>query len=280
MTTAIVLTSTFPRHRFVVNRLTEALDVLGVWQEEKSFRPERYAQTAEDEMVIARHFQDRDDSEARYFTADHRLWLNASALCRNVAPGGCNEAGEIEMMRRLAADVVLVFGTGILKRSLIDAFDGRILNLHLGLSPYYRGAGTNFWPLVNREPEYVGATIHYLDAGIDTGPIVAHVRPDIRTEEDGAHDIGNRTIRAAAAIFAEAAVAHHRHGLATVPQTGVGRLYQRKHFSADAVRQLRRQFETGMIAEYLKQKAERDARVPLIAMARTAGAAAPLGGGR
>lgn len=279
MTRAIVLTSTFLRHRFVVNRLSEALDVVGVWQEEKSFRPERYAQTVEDDMVIARHFRDRDASEAQYFAADHQMRLDASALCRSVVADGCNEVGEIETMRGLAPDVVLVFGTGILRRALIDAFDGRILNLHLGLSPYYRGAGTNFWPLVNREPEYVGATIHYLDAGIDTGPIVAHVRPDIR-EEDGPHDIGNRTIIAAAAIFAEAALAHHRHGLATVPQAVVGRLYQRKDFSAGAVRCLYRQFETDMVAEYLKEKAERDARVPLIALARTAGATARPGGGR
>lgn len=273
MTTAIALTSTFPRHRFIVNRLTETLDLVGVWQEEKSFRPERYARTVEDEMVIARHFQDRDASEAQYFAAHHQMRLDASAICRSVAPDGCNEVGEIETMRRLAPDVVLVFGTSILRRALTDAFDGRILNLHLGLSPYYRGAGTNFWPLVNREPEYVGATIHYLDAGIDTGPIVAHVRPDIRGE-DGPHDIGNRTIIAAAAIFAEAAVAHHRHGLVTVPQAGVGRLYQRKHFSADAVRQLRRQFETGMIDEYLQHKADRDARLALVALARPGAAIA------
>jgi phosphoribosylglycinamide formyltransferase 1 len=269
MTTAVVLTSTFPRHHFVVNRLTEALDLLGVWQEEKSFKPERYAETSEDEMVIARHFRDRDASEARYFADDHRMRLDARSICRAVAPGGCNELGEIETMRRLAPDVVLVFGTGILKRALIDAFDGRILNLHLGLSPYYRGAGTNFWPLVNREPEYVGATIHCLDAGIDTGPIIAHVRPDIRKGDDP-HDIGNRTIIAAVAVFREAAAAHHGPGLATVPQSGAGRLYQRKQFGADAVRQLRRQFETGMIDEYLQNKAARDARLELVEL-RTAG---------
>jgi phosphoribosylglycinamide formyltransferase 1 len=265
MTTAIVLTSTFPRHRFVVNRLTEALDVLGVWQEQKSFRPEQYAQTAEDELVIAHHFRDRDASEERYFATDFQMQLSRSALCRKVAADGCNEVGELETMRGLAPDVVLVFGTGILRPALLDAFDGRILNLHLGLSPYYRGAGTNFWPLVNREPEYVGATIHYLDTGIDTGPIVAHVRPGIR-RKDGPHDIGNRTIIAATAIFAEAALAHHRHGLATVPQSGVGRLFQRKQFNADAVRQLHRQFETGMIDEYLKNKIDRDARLALVAL--------------
>ena len=114
---------------------------------------------------------------------------------------------------------MLVFGTGLLKRPLLDAFAGRLLNIHLGLSPYYRGAGTNFWPLVNREPEFCGATIHFLDEGVDTGPIIAHVRPAIRSG-DGPHDIGNRTIVAAADTLAEAAAAHAASPLIGVPQAG------------------------------------------------------------
>ena len=100
-------------------------------------------------------------------------------------------------MVEMKPNVVVVFGTGILKGDILSRFEGQLLNIHLGLSPYYRGAGTNFWPLVNGEPEFVGATIHYLDAGIDTGPIIAHVRPDI-ARTDGPHELGNKAIRAAA----------------------------------------------------------------------------------
>ena len=39
----------------------------------------------------------------------------------------------------------------------------KILNLHLGISPYYKGSGTNYFPLVNNEPQYVGATFMFLD---------------------------------------------------------------------------------------------------------------------
>ena len=122
-------------------------------------------------------------------------------------------------MRSLAPDVVLVFGTEILRDEVIASFRGNLINLHLGLSPYYRGSGTNFWPLVNREPEYVGATIHYLDAGIDSGPIIAHVRPEMRAD-DGPHDVGNRTIVAAAAVLARLAAAHTQEPLSASPQDG------------------------------------------------------------
>jgi folate-dependent phosphoribosylglycinamide formyltransferase PurN len=258
---AVVLTSTMLRHQFVANALAARLDVACVWQEEKSFEPLRYAETPDDEAEIARHFADRDASEATWFSADQQL----RAPARRLPPGGCNDAAVIEGIRHARPDVVLVFGTGLLKRPILDAFAGRLLNIHLGLSPYYRGAGTNFWPLVNREPEFCGATIHFLDEGVDTGPIIAHVRPAIRSG-DGPHDIGNRTIVAAADTLAEAAAAHAASPLSGVPQVGGGRVYARKDFSADAVRRLYANFAGGMIDEYLGDCAARNARAPLVSM--------------
>ena len=266
---AILLTSTFQRHVFVANTAAAACDLAGVWQEEKSFRPERYARDASDEEVIQRHFAGRDASEARYFSADSVVRLDQGAAHRIIAAGACNEPAEVALMEAARPDVVLVFGTGILREPFLSAFEGRIINIHLGLSPYYRGAGTNFWPLVNREPEYVGATIHYLDAGIDTGAILAHARPQIERADDP-HDLGNKTIVAAAEALLRAAHAHVNGIARAVPQWAAGRLYQRKDFCADAVRTLYRNFETSMIDEYLAGRASRDAALRLIEPERAA----------
>ena len=258
---AIVLTSTMRRHQFVANTVATRMEVACVWQEEKSFQPLRYAGSAEDEAIITRHFAARDDSEQDYFKS-HDTVL---APVRRVPPGGCNDSGEVGTMRELNPDVVLVFGTGLLAQPLLDEFPARLINIHLGLSPYYRGAGTNFWPLVNREPEYCGATIHFLDAGVDSGPIIAHVRPDIASD-DGPHDIGNKTIVAAADALATAAVVHLASPLHVVPQTRTGRVYKRADFSAAAVRTLYANFSSGMIREYLDNREARDAAVPLVTM--------------
>src|SRR5438309_2288488 len=72
---AILLTSTFRRHVFVANTVAAGCDLVGVWQEEKSFRLERYANGPDDEAVIQRHFADRDASEAQYFADDDRVRL-------------------------------------------------------------------------------------------------------------------------------------------------------------------------------------------------------------
>lgn len=266
---AILITSTFRRHMFVANRLATRCELAGVWQEAKSFVPSRYAADEDDERVIQRHFAARDESEARDFAADDRLRLEAGAVQRTVEAGRCNDAAEVELMAALRPDVAFVFGSGILREAFLSAFGGRIINIHLGLSPYYRGAGTNFWPLVNREPEYVGATIHYLDAGIDTGAILAHARPAI-AHGDGPHDLGNKTIVAAADALVDAATAHLAGTARAVPQWSSGRLYQRKDFNAAAVRQLYRNFETGMIDEYLAGRAARDAALRLIQPERAA----------
>jgi phosphoribosylglycinamide formyltransferase 1 len=249
------------RHQFVANTLASRIEVAAVFQEEKAFQPMHYARSADDEAVIERHFAARDASEAEFF-ADHD---DVRARSFRLPPGGCNDPGSVDAMQRMKPDVLLVFGTGLLHQTLIDAFPGRILNIHLGLSPYYRGAGTNFWPLVNREPEYCGATIHFLDAGVDSGPVIAHVRPEIRAD-DGPHEIGNKTIVSAASALANAAAALDDGGVRSIEQTGGGRLYKRADFSAGAVKTLYSNFADGMIAEYLRNRDVRDAALSLVSL--------------
>ena len=44
----------------------------------------------------------------------------------------------------------------------------------MGVSPYYRGTDCNFWALYDGNPHLVGATIHYISEGLDSGPILYH----------------------------------------------------------------------------------------------------------
>lgn len=265
----ILLTSTFRRHHYMANTLAAGCDLVGVWQEEKSFHPERYARNQAEERVITEHFENRDASEEQYFPAHGRV--APSLNVRRVPPGACNDPGEIEQMAALQPAVVLVFGTGMLRERVLNTFAGRIINIHLGLSPYYRGSGTNFWPLVNREPEYVGASVHCLDPRLDYGSILTHARPPIE-RGDGPHDIGNKAILRAAEVALQAAALLLTGNTGILPQWTKGRLYQRKHFSADAVRRLYRHFETGMIDEYLAHRPARDAVLRLIELKGGVGA--------
>jgi methionyl-tRNA formyltransferase len=53
---------------------------------------------------------------------------------------------------------------------MIKKIDCPIFNLHISYLPYNRGAHPNFWSFYDNTPS--GVTIHLIDEGIDTGPII------------------------------------------------------------------------------------------------------------
>ena len=73
-------------------------------------------------------------------------------------------------------DIVCLFGTSILSNEWLDSFPDRIVNLHLGLSPYYKGSATLFWPFFNDELQYLGTTIHLASKAVDAGPILRRLQ--------------------------------------------------------------------------------------------------------
>ena len=52
----------------------------------------------------------------------------------------------------------------------------------MGVSPYYRGPDCNFWALVDDNPHLVGATIHMLSKGLDSGAILYHALSEIKDD--------------------------------------------------------------------------------------------------
>ena len=64
----------------------------------------------------------------------------------------------------------LVWWPKIVSSDIINLFDGRLVNTHPSYLPYNRGKNYNFWALVEQCP--FGVTLHFVDEGIDTGPIL------------------------------------------------------------------------------------------------------------
>ncbi|HYE06119.1 MAG TPA: formyltransferase family protein [Planctomycetota bacterium] len=88
-----------------------------------------------------------------------------------VAPDVASADG-IAALRALAPThgLSVLFGH-ILRADALAVFPHGIANLHPSLLPAGRGAHPNAWAIARREPS--GATLHLIDAGVDTGPILA-----------------------------------------------------------------------------------------------------------
>lgn len=76
------------------------------------------------------------------------------------------------------SEVFIVFGASFIKGWLADFLvEKNALNVHLGLSPFYRGSSCNFWSMSDGNYQLTGATIHLLSKGLDSGPILFHALP-------------------------------------------------------------------------------------------------------
>ncbi len=83
----------------------------------------------------------------------------------------------------------------ILPQPVISAFNGQIFNFHFSLLPAFPGFGATRKALQAKLPQ-TGVTVHLVDAGIDTGPVIAQVRVDILSD-DTEQSLGRRQFEAA-----------------------------------------------------------------------------------
>lgn len=153
--------------------------------------------------------------------------------------------GELE---QLQPNIVIVYGTLIIGKKVI-ATSGRILNLHTGLSPTYRGSDTIFWPLHNGEPQNLGVTIHRLDAGIDSGAILARGKPKIEPG-DNEDRLFAKAVQLGAELLCRAIRREAEGSARPLPQElHLGREYQSVERTIAAELRTRKLLKKGLLAE-------------------------------
>ncbi|MBI2374217.1 MAG: hypothetical protein HYV07_09470 [Deltaproteobacteria bacterium] len=262
----VLLTADGLRHRYVANRIAAHTDLTGIIHEAKGVIVDPSKLSEEDERVVKKHFAERDEAERLFFGGQQPALTDRL----DVPHGTINSPEVLSWVREREPEFVLLYGSGIVKPPLLELYASRIVNMHLGLSPYYRGSGTNFFPLVNRQPECVGATIHLAVLKVDAGSILAQTRPPAAVT-DRAHELGCKAIVAGVDAMVRALAAFAGGKLVPQPQDlSVGSAYKNKDFSADAVRKAWLNFDSGMMAEYLDDAARRLSKFPIVDL--------PLGG--
>jgi folate-dependent phosphoribosylglycinamide formyltransferase PurN len=85
-----------------------------------------------------------------------------------------NGPDAVEAISKLEPDVVIQVKAGILRRQVFEIARIGTLNLHPGIAPLIKGQEPGYWALWDQKREWMGATLHYIDEGIDTGPVLAY----------------------------------------------------------------------------------------------------------
>ena len=178
-----LFTANQARHNYLINLLSSVATEINVVQESRTIFP----------GIVPGHYP-ATDTIKEYFSkvinAQKELfgnsYISGTKNNLNLLPlesGDLTRCSIEYLSDFLKSDVYLVFGSSYIKGELVDFLvNHKALNIHMGVSPYYRGTDCNFWALVDDNPHLVGATIHMLSKGLDSGPILYHALSEIKDD--------------------------------------------------------------------------------------------------
>ena len=175
-----LFTSNKNRHNYLINLLSEVSKELFVVQECDTILsvPGHYQASP----IMKKYFENVINAQYQLFG---NSYVNNKKKNIKILPmilGDLNQCSINLLSDFLKSDVYVVFGSSYIKGELVDfLIKQKAINIHAGVSPYYRGTACNFWALYDGNPHLVGSTIHLLSKGLDTGPMLYHAMSNLKT---------------------------------------------------------------------------------------------------
>ncbi len=93
-----------------------------------------------------------------------------------------NGADSVSFLKEHRPDLIAFTGGGMIRKQVFDASGLGVFNVHMGILPPYRGMDVVEWPVLEGRHKDVGlgVTLHFMDSGVDTGPIIAAQRVPLK----------------------------------------------------------------------------------------------------
>lgn len=266
---------------FFANRLIKSLDVVGVVVENQIPRRDgssvftkalkyssspstflrKVIEVLDRKFIERRQVYNRPENSLDFGEEGRVLHPEAGTAVLHTEGVNAINAPEYRLwIEKLKPDVIAVCGASIMKPELLSVPTHGVLNLHGGLSQFYRGLFTTDWAIHNREPECVGATVHFVSVGVDDGDVVYQGRPDI-SEGDNPNTLYEKVVRLGVRMMVRAISDIEQSRCLRTPLETKGRLYLHDMFTTRAKRATWRQIGNGVITDYLANKFARDQRV-------------------
>ncbi len=191
----LLFSGSHSRHLFVLSKLLQLdADFRVVVMERESVMPEIPKNIASrDRSNFDLHFKNRLETESAAF-GELTFRSTYSGIDMTVCNSKTlNSKETVDFVKRETNDVCIVFGSDLINGDLLQSLPTLSLNFHLGLSPWYKGSATLFWPFFFMEPQCAGITIHKIVAAADAGEILHQSVPILKTGM-GIHDVGVATV--------------------------------------------------------------------------------------
>jgi methionyl-tRNA formyltransferase len=251
----LIFSGSHSRHLFIHKEVLSNFDVVGaVIMQRESLFPDPPGNTNQKDLTnFVRHFKDRDIVEQKTYgnLSVNDTFKDLKTL--KVEPDQLNSVKVAKFVSEINADFCFVFGCDIIKDPVFSCLPELTINLHLGLSPWYKGSTTLFWPFYNLEPQEAGITLHYLSKKADEGAILHTSRPELR-QGDGIHDVAARCVEMAKSDVVKLLKIFKTSGrIEGRVQKTSGRLYLTKDFIPEHLRIIYDLSDNNIVDEILEK---------------------------
>ncbi len=175
-----IFTSNSLRHLSLINKISKISKECSAVVEVKTLFPGLNKDFFIKSKLMRKYFLKVHKAEEKYFEKDN--YVKDFVRLKMIKQGDLNSISKKDLKFALNSDVYIIFGASYITNNWLINFliKKKAINIHMGLSPFYRGSSCNFWAIYDNNPEYVGATIHYLSKGLDSGKIISHCLPNYK----------------------------------------------------------------------------------------------------
>ena len=231
------------RHQYFLFQLNSKHSISAVFIE-KSEYPQPIAKTENEKNAWSWFFERRKTFEHETITPTLNIKTLNNPDVFHVEKNGLNSLKTLTRLKEISPDFIACFGTGILHERILSNFPDCIFNLHVGIPEYYRGSSCNFWPIYNSDLKNLGATVHLIEKGIDTGKIAGTKLIPLEPEDDE-QTLTWKTIHVGTQLMIETIEKWKLGMLYLKEQKQVGTLYKMNEFNPAAILRIKKMVESG-----------------------------------
>ena len=248
----LVITGNQLRHRYFVNQLNFHFPLSAVFIEHFE-HPETAFKGNEEKEGWSQFFIGRRKTEEHLLSCPNNIPAQNTPKIFDIEKGRLNHNKTLKVIQSFNPIKIIIFGTSLLDSKYLKLYPNCIFNLHVGLPQYHRGSSCNFWPIHELRPDLLGATIHYVEKGIDSGQIIN--QDTIQLEEnDSEYLLMVKTVILGTTLMIDSINKPDINLPIKKEQNKKGKLYLTKHFTPQAVLKVRHLVTSGSLKQKIASK--------------------------